>query len=282
MTSSTDTIDRFRLDGRVCIVTGALGLLGREHCRALAGAGARVVVADLDESACRDFAASLADELKLDADAAPVALGFDVTAPDEVDDALERCLDATMTVHALVNNAAVNDTVENPDANAELSRFENYPLELWRRSIEVNVTGTFLCSQRFGKVMADQGRGSIVNIGSTYGVSGPDQSLYERPDGSQTFYKTPAYPTTKGAVIQFTRYLAAYWGRSGVRVNTLTPGGVENAQPVHFQSEYGKRTPLGRMANRSELGGALIWLCSDASSYVTGANICVDGGWTAW
>lgn len=282
MTASKHTIDRFRLDGRVCVVTGALGLLGREHCRALAGAGARVVVADLDEKGCEAFAAALSDELKMSEETGPVALGFDVTDPDSVDDALERCLDATMTVHALVNNAAINDMVENPEANAELSKFENYPLELWRRSMEVNVTGTFLCSQRFGKVMADQGRGSIVNIGSTYGVSGPDQSLYKRPDGSQKFYKTPAYPTTKGAVIQFTRYLAAYWGQAGVRVNTLTPGGIENDQPDHFQSMYGKRTPLGRMADRTEMAGALIWLCSDASSYVTGANICVDGGWTAW
>ena len=267
------------LEGRVAIVTGALGLLGRHHCRALAEAGATVVAADLDGSACEAFADELGREV-----GGERLLGM---ALDVVDPASARRLGGELVrrfgrIDALVNNAAVQDKFENPNATAELSKFENYPLELFRRMIDVNVTGMFVCCQQIGVAMARAGRGSIVNIASTYGMVAPDQSLYRRPDGTQPFYKSAAYPASKGAVLSFTRFLAAYWGSAGVRVNALSPGGVEAGQEGYFVEAYAKKTPLGRMAQPRDLGGALVFLASDASSYVTGTNLVVDGGFTAW
>lgn len=264
----------FSLQGRVALVTGATGLLGRQHCLALRRAGAAVVVADLDQGACDSFAKELGGEslgLSLNvADRASVQAGWQT-----VKKAFDR-------VDVLVNNAAINDKFETPALAAEQSQFEHYPLELWQKMLEVNVTGLFLCSQVFGTEMAKRQQGSIINIASTYGLVGPNQDLYKRPDGSQPFYKSPSYSTTKGAVIAFTRFLAAYWGAKGVRVNTLSPGGVENSQDPYFIEAYSSRTPLKRMAAPSDYQGAIVFLASDASQYMTGANLVVDGGWTTW
>jgi NAD(P)-dependent dehydrogenase (short-subunit alcohol dehydrogenase family) len=270
----------FDLSGRVAVVTGATGLLGRHHVRALAGAGASVVVTDVDEARCR----TLAEEVAKETGRAGATLGHpaDVTEKASIEGLLRATLGRFGRVDVLVNNAAVNDMFESPLAGAELSKFENYPLELWKRSLDVNVTGTFLCAQVIGAEMARAGKGSIVNIGSTYGITAPDQSIYRKPDGSQSFFKSAAYPATKGAVISLTRFIAAYWGKAGVRCNAISPGGVENGQEPYFLENYAARTPLGRMSRPTELAGALVFLASDASSYVTGSNLVVDGGWTAW
>lgn len=264
----------FSLEGQTAVITGAVGLLGRQHCRALAAAGANVIVADVDGAAC----AALAAELPTDS----LGVVLDVTEPASIAALMERVGARYGRIHILVNNAAINDRFENPTAAAEQSKLENYPLELWQKSLNVNVTGVFLCAQAVGHQMAQQGGGSIINIASTYGLVAPDQALYRRPDGSQPFTKSPAYPTTKGAVLALTRYLAAYWGEAGVRVNSLSPGGVENGQEPYFVAQYAARTPLKRMACADDYHGALLFLASRASAYMTGANLVVDGGWTAW
>ena len=268
------TNDLFSLKGKIAIVTGALGLLGKQHCIALSEAGAIVVVCDLDENSCRNFAETL-----------PIlgaGLGADISDIKSVRELKNRVINKLGKIDILVNNAAINDMFENPSLAGELSMFENYPLDMLRKSIDVNVIGTFICSQVLGSEMANIGKGSIINIASTYGVVAPDQSIYKDDKGIQNFYKSAAYPVTKGAVISFTKFLAAYWGIKGVRVNSLSPGGVENNQDSFFINNYSKKTPLGRMAHPDDYKGALVFLASDASSYMTGANLIVDGGWTSW
>lgn len=268
------TIDMFLLEGKTAIVTGALGLIGREHCKALFKAGANVVVADINGEECTRFAESLGDRA--------YGIKIDVTDKSNLTEVKDKILGHFGSIDILVNNAAINDMFESPKAASEQSRFENYPLEIWQKSLDVNLTGVFLCSQIFGTVMAEQEKGSIINVASTYGITAPDQSLYIKEDGTQSFFKPPAYSATKGGVIMFTRFLAAYWGNKGVRVNTLSPGGVENGQDEFFISKYSSKTMLNRMADPTDYQGALLFLASDASAYMTGSNLVVDGGWTAW
>ena len=264
----------FSLKNKIAIVTGALGLLGREHCYALSEAGASVIVCDLNEKECKNFAEELGN--------CSIGIGVDITDSASLHNLLYIIKNNFKGIDILVNNAAVNDKFEDASSAIELSTFEKYPIERWNHSLNVNLTGLFLCTQVIGSEMANAGTGSIINIASTYGVVAPDQSLYKDGNDIQHFYKTVSYPTTKGAVISFTKYLAAYWGNKGIRVNSLSPGGVENSQDDFFIENYSKKTPLGRMAKPGDYKGALIFLASSASSYMTGANLIIDGGFTIW
>lgn len=267
-------MEKFSLKNKVAVVTGAGGLLGAHHCKALAEAGAVVVACDINSERTIKANPHL-NEGKHQVVAFDIS---DKSACQEVADMVEKEFGR---LDILVNNAAINDMFENPEAQLEQSKFENYPLELWEKSLQVNVTGMYLTSQVFGALIVRSGGGSIINVASTYGMVGPDQSIYIDESGKQAFFKTPSYPVTKGAVLNFTRYLAAYWGPQNVRVNSLSPGGVENGQDEWFVKNYSAKTVLGRMAQPSDYEGALVFLASDASSYMTGANLVVDGGWTA-
>jgi len=275
----------FDLTGRTAVVTGGAGLLGAEFCRTLASAGARVVVADLDGSAASALAASL-QEAGFQAQGVQV----DVTSPASVQAMVGETLAAFGGLHILVNSAALDpkfDPVrrdgapDDPGAPAHTLTFENYPLELWNQALSVNLTGLFLCCQTAAGPLLESGKGAIVNLCSMYGLVGPDQRLYAR-QGQPPQFKPAHYSVTKAGVLGLTRYLAAYYAGKNLRVNALTPGGVFNGHDDEFLQAYSARAILGRMAEKDEMNGALLFLASDASSYMTGANLVVDGGWTAW
>ncbi len=266
----------FAVRDRVVVVTGGGGKLGGQFARALLARGAKVVVFDAADAAT--VRGRYADQA---ADAALRCFQVDVTSRDSITAALHRVEDEWGVPSGLINAAAIDAP---PDAPPEENGpFETYPAASFDRIMAVNVKGTMLCCQAIGETMAKAGRGSIVNICSTYGLVSPDQSLYDyRRERGETFYKPVTYSASKSAILNLTRYLATYWGRQGVRVNTLTPGGVFANQERDFLEGYAKRTPMGRMAHEDEMNGGVIFLLSDASSYMTGANLVIDGGWTAW
>lgn len=270
---------RFDVSGRVVIVTGGAGLLGREYARALIEAGASVVIADVDASAVD----AVASDVRTSGSGGVLGVVVDVTSESSVADLVRRTVDAFGRIDGLVNNAALDPKFDRGRAGEHVTTFEQYPLELWNQALAVNLTGSFLCAREVAPIMLAQQRGTIVNVSSIYGLVGPDQRLYEPPDAdAPRQFKPVAYSVTKSGVLGLTHYLSAYWSGRGIRVNTLTPGGVFNDQPPEFVARYSARTTLGRMAHRDEYCGALLFLLSDASSYMTGSNLVVDGGWTAW
>ncbi len=274
MTSSS-ILERFRLDNRVAIVTGGAGLLGKEFCRTLAEAGAKVVVADLNEDAAQLVAADVSRE-----GWQALPLGVDVTSPEAVRRMIAQTLEAFGRLDILVNSAALDPKFD-PQHGGHTNDFENYPLDLWNQALAVNLSGVFLCCQAAIPPMLQGGKGVIINLASIYGITAPDQRLYQR-EGQPPQYKPAYYSVTKAGVLGLTAYLAAYYGAKNIRVNALTPGGVYHGHDEEFVRSYSARTMLGRMAHKDDLNGALLFLASDASDYMTGANLVVDGGWSAW
>lgn len=263
------------LEGKVALVTGALGVLGEKFCRGLASESASVAVLDLDGAAAEAFAEKLTAELGPKC----IGIGSDVGDAGSVRKSVAICVEKLGGLHILHNNAAT----KTKDVRAFFKSFEEYDLATWREVMRVNIDGMFLMAQAAGGHMARNGGGSIIQTSSIYGLVGPDQRIYEGSNYLGGAINTPAvYSASKAAVIGLTRHLAAYWGAAGVRVNALTPGGVSSGQNSEFATRYSARVPLGRMANADEMVGALLFLASDASSYVTGQNIVVDGGLTAW
>ena len=271
--------EKFDLTGRVAVVTGGVGLLGAEFCRTLAEAGAAVAVVDLNEAASRAIAESLANS-----GYKALVLPTDITQPASVKSAVDQVVSKFGRIDILVNSAALDPKFdpEALDKGITPGAFEDYPLDLWNSALNVNLTGMFLMTQACVRPMLEQGKkGSIINICSTYGLNGPDQRIYVK-EGKRVAFKPVYYTVTKAGVLGFTKYLAAYYAETEIRINALTPGGVFNSHEDYIVKNYSAKTILGRMAHKDEMNGALLFLASDASSYMTGNNLVVDGGWTAW
>jgi 2-deoxy-D-gluconate 3-dehydrogenase len=272
--------EQFSLQGQAALVTGGAGLLGREFCRTLAQAGATVIIADVQIAAARQVAEDLQAQ-----DLACLPLEMDVTSPDSVSTAVQTAMQTFGRLDILVNSAALDPKFDpaalEGDADHHSGAFETFPLSAWQQALEVNLTGMFLTCQAAGRAMLAQGHGVMINLCSMYGLVGPDQRLYQQPDRPAR-YKPVYYSVTKAGVLGLTRYLATYYAGQDIRVNALTPGGVDNNHDESFLQAYAARSVLGRMARKDELNGALLFLASPASAYMTGANLVVDGGWTAW
>ena len=265
-------LQTFRLDGKVALVTGGAGILGQRFAQGLASAGAKVAVVDLNESSAQDVASTIGAQ----------AYGFacDVSDPESV----RTCVDAVVShfgrIDILHNNAATKTN----DPRKFFTAFEDYSLETWREVMSVNIDGMFLMAQAAGKQLLRQGDGgTVIQTASIYGLVGPDPRIYEGSEYLGGPINTPAvYAASKAAVVGLTKWLATHWAQSGIRVNCIVPGGVSSGQNSTFSEHYSSRVPLGRMARSDEMVPTLLYLASDASSYVTGQVLAVDGGWTCW
>lgn len=269
--------DLFGLEGSVAVVTGGLGQLGQVYVEALAGRGAKVAVWDIN-----DDASKLASNLSACLEKGLIRLmKVDITSRASVESANQLVVESWGVPDVLINNAALDSPPDAPPE--EVGPYETYPDSSFDKVMDVNVKGTHICCQVVGGAMAQAGRGSIINISSIYGVLSPCQDIYEfrRKDGAE-FFKPVAYSTSKSAILNLTRYLATYWAKKGVRVNSVSPAGIFNDQPKEFLDPYCARVPMGRMADVKETVGAIVFLASKASSYVTGTNLMVDGGMSAW
>ena len=269
----------FDLTGRTAVITGGAGLLGCKHAEAVALAGGTPVLVDIAGDAAKERACQLAAQHGVPA----LGVSCDITRPSDVRLLLERVLDETGRVDILINNAANNPKAEAPLGEA-WSRLERFSVEQWEADIGVGLTGAFLCCQTFGTEMARRGKGVILNIASDLAIIAPDQRIYRQLDRSedQQPVKPVSYPVVKTGLIGLTRYLATYWADKGVRVNAISLGGVYNAQRDEFVQKLTELVPMRRMADVDEYQGSIVFLCSDASSYMTGSNVVVDGGRTVW
>ncbi len=267
---------RFDLSGRAAVVTGGAGIIGSKVCAGLAEQGAAVAIVDLNQQAASELAHSLNDRYE----STVIGVACDVANPDSVEAMARSVSDRLGTIDILFNNAAT----KGDDLTAFFQPYEDYALETWRQIMEVNVDGMFLVSQAIGKRMkAAKVAGSIIQTSSIYGIMAPDQRIYDGSEYMGVEINTPAvYAASKAAVVGLSNYLATYWADCGIRVNTLVPGGVSSGQNTVFSQSYSNRVPLGRMADSEDMVGTVVFLASNAASYITGQTIAVDGGLSVW
>lgn len=277
-----NALEKFGLTGKTALITGAAGLLGTQHAAALLESGATVVLTDIEEASL----ASASVSLSVNADSARIlARVMDVSRPEAIRAVAEELASDGRRVDILVNNAAIDPKVKGDQGVVETSRLENFSLDQWGEQMAVGLTGAFLCSQVFGSAMAQDGRGGVIlNIASDLSVFSPDQRIYRKPGLSDEMQpvKPVTYSVIKAGLIGLTRYLATYWADRGVRANALSPGGVSDDQSEEFVQRLTSLIPLGRMASRDEYQAAVQFLCSDASAYLNGQNIVMDGGRSVW
>ncbi len=265
-------LECFNVKGKVIVITGALGLLGSAYTDGFAQEGARVVVVDTDGDLCLQKARDITGK----SGAKSLGIGCDITDREAVSEMVAQVISRFGKIDVLINNAAHK-------SERFFTPFEDFPVADWEEVMKVNVTGMFLCSQAVAGEMKKRQSGSIINISSIYGVVAPDQRIYPEAGDDKVNINTPlVYSTSKGAVISLTRYLATYLAGHGIRVNTVTPGGVYHGQDETFVARYREKCPMARMATPEEIFHAVYFLASDAAGYVTGHNLVVDGGWTIW
>jgi NAD(P)-dependent dehydrogenase (short-subunit alcohol dehydrogenase family) len=270
----------FSLSGRVVVITGATGLLGVRHAEIIAAAQGIPILVDLNEERIDKCASELSERFP---DTTIWGLQTDITQPEQLEILLAKILDRHHRVDVLINNAARNPKVENT-AEVNFSRVENFPLLQWDEDLDVGLKGAFLCSQIFGGQMARSGSGVILNICSEYGINAPNQRLYHQAGLAEELQpvKPVSYTVVKSGLLGMTRYFATYWAHRGVRVNAITVAGVQTTQPAEFIARYVQDVPLGRMAQSDEYQGSILYLCADASKFMNGANLIVDGGKSCW
>lgn len=272
-------LNKFRLDDKVAIITGGAGLLGVQHANVIAEMGGKAVIWDIDDSKVTIEAKNISERFDVNC----IGMTVDITNPDQVKEGLKDVVSLLGKVDILINNAANDPKVKN-DQDTAWSRLENFSVEMWNKDISVGLTGAFLCSQVVGTYMAQRDGGVILNIASDLGVIAPDQRIYQK-DGleeNQQSVKPVTYSVIKHGIIGLTKYLATYWANKNVRVNSISPGGVYTNQPDEFVQKLTRLIPMGRMAALDDYCGAVLFLVSNASSYMTGANLIVDGGRTCW
>jgi len=270
----------FRLDKKIIVITGASGLLGRKHAEAIAYYGGVPILLDLSQQSVDN----LADDLNAKYNIGAVGFSIDITNEEEIEKNTRQLIQLFGRIDSLINNAANNPKVENNN-KVNFSRLENFSLNEWNQDINVGLTGSFLCAKHYGNAISkNPNGGSIINISSDLGLIGPDQRLYSKPGlaDNQQPVKPVTYSVVKTGLIGLTRYLATYWVEQNVRCNAICPGGVENGQSETFIRSVSSRIPMGRLAKSNEYQGTLIWMLSDASSYLNGAIVAVDGGRSSW
>jgi len=270
----------FQLTHKVAVITGGAGTLGEMHAEIIAEAGGIPILVDIDaKNACKK-----AQQIAKKYDVPSLGYEADITKKVDVQKLTKFILKKFSRIDILINNAANNPKISKTKSTVEWSRLEHFPLDQWNQDLAVGLTGAFLCGQIMGTEMAKQGRGVIINISSDLGLIAPDQRIYRQPGlkDDQQPAKPISYSVIKAALFGLTRYMASYWANKNIRVNSLTPGGIFESQPDDFLKKVSALIPLGRLAKKDEYKGALLFLCSDASSYMTGSNLIVDGGRTCW